>query len=175
MRGASGTRTTAVTVISTATRLPKPAAWRLALAPPPARAPTESGGRRSAHSHLISPGLLCDPKDIPLPDEGPLTRWLMSGTEIHPESRTHVAVHRVSGLQRESRSYCDVHEHAVAELNLILPITGLTYEIVLGDERYDVEGPASIFIPARLPHSANVKAGSGFFVEIVLGSEPVVA
>lgn len=163
------------TVISSATRLPKPAAWRLALAPPPAPAPAPGGGPGSAHAHLISPGLLCDPKDLPLHDAGPPTRWLMAGTEIHPESQTHVAVHRVSGLQRESRTYCDVHEHAVAELNLILPITSLTYEIVLGDERYDVEGPASIFIPAGLPHSANVKAGSGFFVEIVLGSEPVVA
>jgi hypothetical protein len=162
-----GTRTTVGDVISTATRLPKPAAWRLALAPPPAPTPV-ADGHGSAHSHLISPGLLSDLGD-------PVTRWLMSGAEIHPEAHTHVAVHRVSGLDRERRASCTPHEHAFPELNLILPITGLIYEIILGDERYDVEGPASIFIPAGLPHSANVKAGTGFFVEIVLGSEPVVA
>ena len=35
--------------------------------------------------------------------------------------------------------------------------------------RYEVRGPASVFIPAGLPHSANVRAGTGFFVAIVLG------
>lgn len=157
-----------------APRLPKPAAWRLALAPPPAPA---GGAHRSAHahSHLISPGLLGDLKDLLFHDEGPLTRWLMSGAELHPDAGTHVAVHRVSGLQRESRAYCEVHEHTVPELNLILPITNLTYEIVLGDERYDVDGPASVFIPAGLPHSANVKAGSGFFVAIALGVQDYAA
>jgi hypothetical protein len=120
-------------------------------------------------SHLIAPGLLRELKDIPYHDEGPLTRWLMSGADIHPESLTHVAVHRVSDVQPESRAYCDVHQHTVAELNLILPITSLTYEIVLDDERYEVEGPASVYIPPAVPHSANVKAGTGFFVAILLG------
>ena len=50
-----------------------------------------------------------------------------------------------------------------------LPITDLIYDIVLGDARYEVHGPASVFIPAGLPHSANVRAGTGFFVAIVLG------
>jgi hypothetical protein len=40
---------------------------------------------------------------------------------------------------------------------------------VLGDERYDVEGPASIVVPAGLPHSLNVTSGRGFFVSVPLG------
>lgn len=121
------------------------------------------------HAHLISPGVLSGLEDIPFHDEGPLVRLLMSGAAIHPEAGTHIAVHRVDAVQEASRRYCDVHEHVVAELNLILPVTELTYDIVLGDERYEVDGPASIFIPAGLRHAANVRAGSGFFVAIVLG------
>lgn len=130
-------------------------------------APQPPAGRR--YSELISPGALRGLQDIPFHDDGPLTRWLMAGAEIHPGSQTHVAVHRVEAVPAAPRVYCDVHEHTVPELNLILPTTQLTYEIVLGEERYEVQGPASIFIPAGLRHSANVRSGSGFFVAIVLG------
>jgi hypothetical protein len=127
------------------------------------------------HSHLIAPGVPSDLRDLPFHDDGPLTRWLMSGAELHRESQTHVAVHFMSDVQRLSRAYCDVHEHTVPELNLILPVTELTYEIVLGDERYDVSGPSSVYIPAGTPHSANVKAGTGFFVASVFGVQDYAA
>jgi hypothetical protein len=71
------------------------------------------------HSDLIAPGVPSDLRDLPFHDDGPLTRWLMSGAELHRESQTHVAVHFMSDVQRVSRAYCEVHEHAVPELNLI--------------------------------------------------------
>ena len=111
------------------------------------------------------PGL----ESIPFHDEGPLVRRLLAGGDIHPGAQTHVAVHRVDGVRDADRDYCDVHVHTVAELNLFLPITELVYDVVLGEETYEVEGPASVFIPAGLPHSANVRSGTGFFVAIVLG------
>lgn len=121
------------------------------------------------HAHLISPGIVSGLEEIPYHDEGPLTRWLLSGADIHPEAGTHVAVHRIDAVADADRDYCDVHEHSVPELNLILPITDLVYDITLGAETYEVHGPASLFIPPRLAHSANVRAGTGFFVAIVLG------
>jgi hypothetical protein len=99
----------------------------------------------------------------------------MSGAGIHPEAGTHVAVHRVDGVREASRAYCDVHEHTVPELNLILPEPELAYDVILGDEHHVVEGPASIFIPAGVPHSANVRSGSGYFVAIVLGIQDYAA
>ena len=123
----------------------------------------------ACHAHLIAPGVLSGLERIRYHDEGPLTRWLMSGADVHPCADTHVAVHRVDAVADAERDYCDVHEHTVPELNLILPITDLIYDIVLGDDRYEVHGPASVFIPAGLSHSANVRAGTGFFVAIVLG------
>ena len=52
-------------------------------------------------------------------------------------------------------------------VNILLSLDRLVYEITLGDEVYEVEAPASIYIPAGLVHSANVIEGSGFFVAII--------
>jgi hypothetical protein len=123
----------------------------------------------TALGHLIAPGLRQDLSALPFHDDGPLVRWLMAGGALHPEARTHVAVHHVDGARPERRDYCDVHEHSVAELNLVLPATALRFDIVLGDEHHEVGGPASVFIPPGVRHSANVIEGSGFFVAILLG------
>jgi hypothetical protein len=122
----------------------KPAAWRFALAPPPE--PAANGGR-TEHAHRISTGL---PRDV----DG-------------------VAVRAVDGAARGRWDRDAVHEHGVAELNLIVPVTTLRCEIVLGDERYTIDGPASIVVPPGLAHSVNVKAGTGFFVTVALGARPV--
>lgn len=121
---------------------------------------------RRPHLRRVRSGL----ETIPFHDEGLLVRWLVSGAQVHPSAGTHVAVHRVDAVRDAIRAYCEVHEHTVGELNLLLPDpgTGLTYDIALGDEHHPVEGPASILIPARLPHSANVREGLDFFVPIVL-------
>jgi hypothetical protein len=121
------------------------------------------------HAHLILPALPQSLHDVPFHEPGPLTRWLMAGGHRHPDAQTHVAVHQVSARGNQPHEYCRLHTHTVPELNLILPVGRLSYELVLGDERYDVDGPASVFIPAGLPHSANVKSGTGFYVAIVFG------
>ncbi len=126
-------------------RIAKPAAWRLELAPPPAdRTPPAEAPREDEHAHLISHGL--------------------------PQGLENVALGSVDGTARDRRDHCELHEHGVPELNVIVPITALSCEVVLGGERYDLEGPASIFVPAGLAHSVNVKAGTGFFVTIALAS-----
>jgi hypothetical protein len=122
-----------------------------------------------ATAGLISPGLPRGLETIPHHHAGPLIRWLMAGAELHPEAGAHVAVHRLDAVDDRGRDYCDVHAHDVPELNLVLPDGELTYDIVLGDETHTVAGPASVLIPAGLPHSANVRSGSGYFVAILLG------
>jgi hypothetical protein len=117
----------------------KPAAWRLAPAPP--LGPSADDGP-SEHAHLIAAGL---PREV-------------DGIEVRA----------VEGTARGRWDRSPVHEHDVAELNLVLPITTLRCEVVLGDERYDVEGSASIVVPAGLAHSINVTAGTGFVVSVAL-------
>ena len=118
---------------------------------------------------LIAPGVTRGLGDLPFHADGPLVRWLMAGADVLPEARTHVAVHRFDAVPAARRDYCEPHVHTVPELNLVLPVDALRVEIVLGEERHDVEGPASIFIPPGLAHSANVLRGTGFFVAILLG------
>jgi hypothetical protein len=149
-----------------APRLPKPAAWRSEPMPAPADVD---------HSHLIARGLPADLKDVPFHGEAPLARWLMAGSGLQPSAHAHIAAHRMDVVTPESRSYAQLHQHAVPEINLILPVTDLTYEVVLGEQRFEVDGPASIFVPAGLPHCANVKSGTGFFVTIVLGVDEYAA
>ena len=118
----------------------KPAAWRLAPAPP--AGPIADDGP-TEHAHLIAAGL---PREV----DG-------------------IDVQAVDGAARGRWDRSAVHEHGAPELNLVLPITPLRCEVVLGDERYDVEGAASILVPAGLPHSVNVTSGTGFFVSVALG------
>jgi hypothetical protein len=119
----------------------KPAAWRLELAPPPEPAVADA---RAEHAHLISAGL--------------------------PREHESVDVRFVDGGARGRWERARVHEHDVPEVIVVLPTTTLTCEVVLGDERYDVEGPARIVVPAGLPHSVNVKAGSGFVISAPQGA-----
>jgi hypothetical protein len=121
------------------------------------------------HAHLILPALPESLQEVPFHEPGPLTRWLMAGGHLHPEAHAHVAVHQVSARGRDVAEYCRPHSHTVPELNLILPVGRLVYDLLLGDERYEVDGPASVFIPAGLTHSANVHHGTGFFVAVLFG------
>jgi hypothetical protein len=106
-----------------------------------ARAPEPDTGS-AEHAHLISRGL--------------------------PRGLDDVTVRALDAAARGRWDRAERHEHDVPELNAILPVTALTCEIVLGDERYDVEGTASLVVPAGLPHSIEVKAGSGFLVSVAL-------
>jgi hypothetical protein len=124
----------------TASRIAKPAAWRLALAPPPEPATDEP----RQHTRLISAGVSS-----------------LSGLED-------VAVQALDSATRGRWERAEVHEHDAPELNIILPTTTLTCEVVLGDERHEVEGPASIVVPAGLRHSIAVRAGTGFLVSVAL-------
>jgi hypothetical protein len=129
-------------------RIAKPAAWRLTSQPAPTvedRPHREPPRPRRAHAHLISTG--------------------------PPRGLEDAAIHAVDGIARDREDRCEVHEHAAAELNMILPVTALTCEVVLGDERYEVEGPASVFVPAGLAHAINVTAGTGYFVSVALGPQ----
>ena len=99
--------------------------------------------------------------------EAPLTRRVLSGPSLHEGLKRRFVVHELKDVRAEQRNYCAPHFHDFAEVNLLLSVSRLKYEIRLGHETYLVEAPASIHIPARLVHSANVFEGSGFFVAMM--------
>ena len=99
--------------------------------------------------------------------DAPLTRRVLSGASLQEGLKRRIVVHELDGVRPQQRRYCAPHLHDFAEVNLLLSASELKYEIRLGHETYLVEAPASIFIPAGLVHSANVFAGSGFFVAMM--------
>lgn len=83
----------------------------------------------------------------------------------------HIAVHQISAADEATRTYTELHTHECDEINILLGEPGdVTYDIQLGDENYKVDSCSCIWIPAGLPHSANVLKGSGYYVAIRLHS-----
>ena len=128
------------------------------------------GGRKATtHAALISPGLVQALHHVPFHGSGvaPLCRRVLAGPDVHPQLEKHIVAHEIREVCAGRRSYCEPHVHDCPEINILLSLTRLIYEIRLGDEVYLVEAPATIYIPAGLVHSANVVEGSGFFVALV--------
>lgn len=121
------------------------------------------------YSDLISHGTIEPLSLVPFHnrDEAPLTRRVLSGASIHDDLNRRIVVHELRNVSGGRRHYCDPHSHDFVELNILLTTTRLTYEIRLGDDVYFVEAPASIHVPAGLVHSANVFAGTGFFIALL--------
>ncbi len=129
------------------------------------------------HAGLISRGEVSPLKDVPFhgASEAPITRRVLAGGDLFPpEAEKRVVAHEMRAVSAATRDYCEPHVHDCPEINILLSLDHLVYEITLGDESYVVEAPASIYIPAGLPpHSANVIEGSGFFIAIIETAEYV--
>ncbi len=121
------------------------------------------------HAGLISRGEVSPLKDVPFhgASDAPITRRVLAGGDLFPEAEKRVVAHEMRAVSAASRDYCEPHVHDCPEINILLSLDHLVYEITLGDESYVVEAPASIYIPAGLTHSANVIEGSGFFIAII--------
>jgi hypothetical protein len=122
----------------------------------------------SRHAGLISLGLASGLGTIPFHGEGPLVRRLMAGADVHPQAGTHVAVHRVDAVGDETRTYCDVHEHTVGELNLLLPRHRADLRHRAGRRAPPGRGPGEHLHPRRAAPQRERPRGIGFFVAIVL-------
>ncbi|HZI12471.1 MAG TPA: hypothetical protein VE153_18960 [Myxococcus sp.] len=123
------------------------------------------------HENLITRGLVQPLDTVRFHNlaAAPLVRRLMAGADVLPQANQHIAVHEIRGASWAHRGCCAPHQHEVAEANLLLSWERLVFSILLGEETYAVEAPATIYIPPRLLHSANVLEGSGFFIAM-LGS-----
>ncbi len=78
----------------------------------------------------------------------------------------HIAIHKVSVRKGvDGVHYSTLHSHPDQdEVNVLISDQSLSYDINLGDEIHEVAAPASIWIPAGLPHSANAVSGEGYFI-----------
>lgn len=78
----------------------------------------------------------------------------------------HIGIHQVeASADPERKDYSAPHHHLDQdEVNILISDSHLAYRLTFDDETYEVEAPATIWIPAGVNHSANVISGSGTFV-----------
>lgn len=108
---------------------------------------------------------------MPFHSDGPLRRWRMAGGDPHAALPVFVALHEFASVEAGSRSYCEPHVHDFDEINVLYTSSSLQVDLRLGDEVVTVDAPATVYIPAGLPHSANVRSGEGVLVAVLLSGE----
>jgi 2-isopropylmalate synthase len=103
---------------------------------------------------------------------GPGDRYLMLDDRVVPDARQYCIVRDIPPLDDHGPGHVDTHRHVCDSLFLFLGrgpgLTGLAVEVALGDAVHRVDSPASVFIPAGVPHSYRVLGGAGLFVNHVL-------
>jgi len=77
-----------------------------------------------------------------------------------------VFVHHIEVKGDTGPDYVEVHTHDVSQA-YVFPEPGLTFEVVLGEEKYQAESPATVFIPAGLKHNLKILKGKGIEVCIL--------
>ena len=82
-----------------------------------------------------------------------------------PEADLVVHVTEVKKVSPDFKPYVQPHQHEVSSFYGL--VGDLTVEIVLGDEKREVSGPASIFIPPGMKHAIRPLRGKGFMVIIL--------
>jgi hypothetical protein len=90
-----------------------------------------------------------------------IERWKSVGFPVH------LAVHLIDANKVADTEYVQPHAHDADEINILLG-DGLCYCVQLGEEIYEVEAPASIWIPRGLLHGANHVKGIGSFICVIL-------
>lgn len=103
---------------------------------------------------------------------GPGDRYVMIDDRYLKDCRLYSIVRKIYGVNENTTGHVDNHRHHVDSLFIFLSysvdLAGLKVEVLLGDERFQVESPASVFIPSGVKHSYRVISGEGLFINTVL-------
>lgn len=103
---------------------------------------------------------------------GPGDRYVMLDNRVIPGSNQYCIVRDIPKMDDFGPGHVDCHRHNVDSLFLFIGheegLTGLTAEVTLGDEKFLVESPCSVFIPSGVRHSYRAIAGEGIYLNHVL-------
>jgi 2-isopropylmalate synthase len=104
--------------------------------------------------------------------KGPGNRYLMMDERVAPNVKQYCIVREIDVFCEEYPSYVDVHVHHCDSLFLFLGSNpgyiGLKVMVQLENEEFEIESPASVFIPSGVKHTYKVIRGQGTFVNHVL-------
>lgn len=94
---------------------------------------------------------------------GPLYNYMEDS--LIPSADILVHVREVKQVPPGFKPHVDLHKHDVSSVYSI--IGDLTMEITLEDEKHEVSGPGSVFIPAGMMHAVCPLKGTGYLVVIL--------
>jgi len=99
-----------------------------------------------------------------LEELGPLVAFL--NREMVDGADLNLFVHHIEVKGNDAPDYVDVHVHDVSQA-YVFPEAGLRFEVILGEETYQADSPATVFIPPGLRHNLKILAGKGIEVCIL--------
>lgn len=120
------------------------------------------------YEHLIQRGTEQPLSSVAFHYDAPLTRYVMlQKDKTTGDGGFRVVTHVISDLPDTVPPYCDLHWHDFDEVNLVQSEdSSLKYKIRLEDETYEVQAPATIYIPAGVRHAAEAISGKGVYTAI---------
>lgn len=127
------------------------------------------------YQHLITPGIEQALGAVAFHHNAPFTRYVMlQKDKTEGDGGFRVVSHVISGLPKEIPHYCELHWHEFDEVNVILSEdNSLRYKVQFEDETYEVQAPATVYIPKGVRHAAEVISGKGVFLAITFTKEYV--
>lgn len=121
---------------------------------------------------LMNPADIISATELRYHRHGPGERYVMVDDRFVEDARQYCILRHVPMLADYGAGHVDTHRHTVDSLFLFIGkevgMTGLTAEVALAEERFVVESPASVVIPAGIEHSYRVIDGTGYYVNHVL-------
>lgn len=125
------------------------------------------------YEHLITKGVGQDLSAVAFHHSAPLMRYVMLQKDsVQGDGGFRAVAHVIDNLPEKINPYCELHWHEFDEVNLILSSDdSLRYKIQLEDETYEVQAPASVYIPKGVRHAAEVISGKGVYLAITFTKE----
>lgn len=106
---------------------------------------------------------------------GPGERYVLVDDRFVPGAGQYCIARRIPRLDDYGAGHVDTHVHHCDSLFVFLGedpgYRGLSVEVTLGDEVIPLESPASVFIPAGIPHGYRVVGGAGTYLNHVLAGD----
>jgi len=123
------------------------------------------------YSKLILPVEIKSATELKKHKKGPGERYVFSDHKNNPEGKVYAIVRTVKNVENPPQ-HVDLHGHIFDSLWMFIgdndDLTGLKVEVVLENETYTLDSPASIYIPAGVKHMYRLVKGSGKYINIVL-------
>ncbi len=108
-------------------------------------------------------------------DNAPGERYVFVDKKLFPQSEFYVIGRRVESIPEGQKDYVDEHRHNCNSYYLFIgdneDLSGLKAEVVIENDKREVESPCSVLIPEKVLHTYKLIEGNGWFIHVVLSPD----